>query len=66
MRKRSHKKKQLAKATSPSKKKKIQDELIQIEKKLIKSHQKSKEDEEQNSVKNNPMYFSNMQKNKQS
>ena len=40
-------KKQQVKATSPTKKKKIQGELIQIEKELIKSHQKSREDEEE-------------------
>ena len=60
MRKRSCKKKQLAKATSLSKKKMIQDELIKIEKEVIKPHQKSREDQEQkavNALKNNPKYF---------
>ena len=62
MRKELRKKIQLAKATYPSKKKKIQDELIQIEKGLIKSHQRSKENEKQkteNTVKNNSYYFYN-------
>ena len=45
---------------SLSKKKRIQGELIQIEKELIKPYQKNREDKEQKSVnseRNNPMYF---------
>lgn len=60
MRKRSRKLKQLEKATSPKKQQTIRDELVAIEKQLIKSHQQDREEDELkavNAIKRNSKYF---------